>query len=64
MDYPDCNVIYMDKRAARDRYEISGGRDEPGPTTFRPGTSGLFDEEIKEVQCNLRTLLSVFSGGM
>jgi hypothetical protein len=64
MDYPDCNVIYVDKRAAGDRYEATGGRTAPGPTTFRAETSGLFDEEVKEVQLNLRTLLSVFSGGM
>ena len=64
MEYPNCNIIYVDKRAAGERYEASGGRDAPGPATFRAETSGLFDEEIKEVQLNLRTLLSVFYGGM
>lgn len=64
MDYPDCNIVYVDKRAAGGRYEVSGNRNDPGPTTYRPDTSGLFDAEIKEVQLNLRALLSVFSGGM
>ncbi|MCJ1392853.1 3',5'-cyclic-nucleotide phosphodiesterase [Xylographa bjoerkii] len=58
MDPSTSNVIYVDKRAARDCYATSGGYlrlDVPTVVTES------FEVEDQEVQINLSTLLSVFS---
>jgi hypothetical protein len=63
MDYPACNVIYVDKRATRDRYEHKGSPDTASQIIYEPNSIDLLDNEVKEVQLNLRALLSVFTGG-
>lgn len=63
MDHAACHVVYLDKRAYRERFEQSDGPENPGPSTFVPESSGTFDLECKDVQLNLRAVLLVFNGG-
>ena len=63
MDYASCHVVYVDKRAYKDRYEELSGSNPQGPSTYVPGPAGDFDLEIKDVQSNLRNILNIFNGG-
>ena len=58
-----CNIVYVDKRALRDRLQTHSGRDETGLLTFAAESSSVIDAEAKEVQVNLQTLLSMVSEG-
>ena len=60
MDHAACHVVYVDKRAYKERYEKRGGS---GHSTYVPAFADGFDVESKEVQLNLREILSVFNGG-
>ncbi|MCJ1287486.1 3',5'-cyclic-nucleotide phosphodiesterase [Xylographa opegraphella] len=61
MDSFASNVIYMDKRAARDRYATSGGYLRLDVPTFVGESPAPLEVEDQEVQLNINTLLSVFS---
>ena len=63
MDYAACHIVYVDKRAYRERYEKRGGPVSPGASIYVPGSIEGFDLENKDVQLNLREILSVFNGG-
>ena len=65
MDPLTSNVIYVDKRAARDRYETSGTLTRPDVSidTAESPESLEAEVEVNDVQLNLSTLLSVFSKG-
>ena len=63
MDPLTSNVIYVDKRAVRDRYVTSAGYltlDVPKLVAEYPDS---FEVEDQEFQFNIATLLSVFSKG-
>ena len=63
MDAFTSNVIYVDKRAVRDRYAISGAYLRLGVPTLAAESRELFEVEDQEVRLNISTLLSVFSKG-
>ena len=63
MDHATCHIVYVDKRASGDRYEKRPGPNVTGPLNLSSGFSSMFDWENKEVQMNLRSILSVFQGG-
>ena len=63
MDHAACHVVYVDKRAYKERYEKRGGPVSPGPSTYVTESAEGFELEAKEVQLNLHEILSVFNGG-
>ena len=73
MEYADYHVVYVDKRVSRDldgklirnsESHQSSFHDEGSWEDKNPDCLKTILGEIEEVRSNLRSLLSVFNGGM
>ena len=63
MEHLSCHVMYVDKRLLRDRYEESVGKASAEPSMFVADAATL-KLEAGDAEVNVRTILSVFDGGM
>ena len=58
MDPADCHVVYVDKRASRERFEK-----KPSIASSFDTSSAGYGQEIRGVKENLDAILAVFDGG-
>ena len=58
MDPADCHVLYVDKRATRERFE----RKPALASSFGTSLAG-YGQEVRAVRQNLDAILAVFDGG-